>query len=402
MRGKRYWVLGGYVAGAVVWACSGSSSPEGFGNPGSSSGGSSGGSNAGGSSSGGANTGGSSGSSFSGDGGSLFSNDDGSAPSSGTGQDASVTVTTTIYANTDDSLYSVDPKTNAVTLVGAFSGGLTDASTNSTITDVAVNAAGEVYVNSESAVYKATLPATAPGPVVLTLVSTIAATSGTRFYALAFAPAGALGATEMLVGGDGNGNLWSIDLANGGKTIELGSFGDDPTTSGNILALSGDVVFYTDSSGKFQGLATIRSCKPAKSSTSTPTCSKTDDYLAGVDMTALATAFSSGTPAASLNNGIYGGSATALGAGIGHGEVFGLGAVEGNVIGFSRYQTADAGVIAPALWAISTGEDGGAASGSGTSIPGTFSFTNGWSGAGVTSKVTIVVPPPPPPPPAPK
>ena len=34
----------------------------------------------------------------------------------------SVTVKTTIYANTDDSLYSMDPTTNAVTLIGTFAG----------------------------------------------------------------------------------------------------------------------------------------------------------------------------------------------------------------------------------------------------------------------------------------
>ncbi len=396
-RDARFVVLGGCVA-AVAWACGGSNGSGGFDDSDASS---SGGTSSGGTSSGAASSSGGSGNG-SGSGGVSFGDGGLGGPHDGgsASPEASVTVTTTIYANTDDSLYSVDPKSNAVTLVGAFSGGTTDSSTNSTITDVAVNAAGDVYVNSESAVYKAALPATAPGPVVLTQVSTIAATSGTRFYALAFAPAGALGSSEMLVGGDGNGNLWSIDIANGGKTTELGSFGVDPSTSGNILALSGDIVFYEDSSGKFQGLATIRSCKPAAKSTSSPTCSKSNDYLAGVDMTALATAFTSGTPAASLNAGIYGGSSTALGAGIGHGEVFGLGAVEGNVIGFSRWQSADGGGIAPALWSISTAA--GSAGGGGTSIPGSFSFTNGWSGAGVTSKVTIVVPPPPPPPPPPK
>ncbi len=325
-------------------------------------------------------------------GGSFF---DGAITTDGqSGADGGVIVTTTIYANTDDSLYSMDPATNAVTLIGTFAG-LSDSSTDSSITDVAVNAAGDVYVNSESVIYKAALPATLPGTVTLTKVATISATAGTRFYALAFAPAGALGASEMLVGGDGSGNLWSIDPSSG-ATLELGSFGNDPVTAGNILALSGDIVFYVDSAGKNQGLATIRSCKPAAKSTSAPTCDKTNDFLAGVDMTALATSFSSSphAPAASLNNGIYGGSSTTLGNGIGHGDVFGLGAVEGSVIGFSRYQSA---TVPAALWSIDT--TSGATSGAGTSVPGTsFSFQNGWSGAGVTSKVTVIVPPTPSPP----
>jgi len=37
-------------------------------------------------------------------------------------QDGTVVVTTTIYAHTDDSLYSVDPSTKAIALVGKFAG----------------------------------------------------------------------------------------------------------------------------------------------------------------------------------------------------------------------------------------------------------------------------------------
>src|SRR5512140_1964722 len=48
-----------------------------------------------------------------GDGGQQFGGDGGTAAP----PDGSVTVTTTIYANTDDSLYTLDPKTHAVTLV---------------------------------------------------------------------------------------------------------------------------------------------------------------------------------------------------------------------------------------------------------------------------------------------
>jgi hypothetical protein len=383
-------VLGGYAGICAVWACGSNGGTTQFG---SDDAGGSGSGSGGATGSSGSGSGGGNGSSSSG-GGSFF---DGSVELDGqSGPETGVIVTTTIYANTDDSLYSVDPQTNAVTLVGTFAG-VSDSSTDSTITDVAVNAAGDVYVNSESVIYKAALPATTPGTVTLTKVATISATSGTRFYALAFAPAGALGATEMLVGGDGSGDLWSIDPTSG-ATLDLGSFGNDPVTTGNILALSGDIVFYVDASGKNQGLATIRSCKPAAKSTSNPTCDKTNDFLAGVDMTALATSFTSSphAVATSLNNGIYGGSATTLGNGIGHGEIFGLGAVEGTVIGFSRYQTGDAGAIPPALWSIDTAS--GTTSGAGSLLGGTFSFTNGWSGAGVTSKVTIIVPPPPSPP----
>jgi hypothetical protein len=311
--------------------------------------------------------------------------------------------TDTIYANTDTALYSLDPATNAVNLLGTFAG-TSDASTDSTITDVAVNASGTVYVCSESVIYTAPLPATG-GVITLQKQTSVTLSTGAKIYALAFTPVDALGAGtgEVLIAGDGNGEVWAIDATGAKAPAELGNFGSDPTESSHFLALSGDMVFYNDASGTSHGLATIRSCTTPAKPTDSPTCNKTNDFLAGIDMTAMAAAYTSGTPATSLDNGIYGGSMTTTGPGIGRGEVFGLGAWQGNVYGFSRAQSAsgDAGAAAPALLTISTGEDGGAA-GTGTVVSTSFGFTSGgWSGAGVTSKVTIIVPPPPPPPPPP-
>jgi hypothetical protein len=337
-------------------ACSGSKSGTGFDDGSStSSGGASGTSGTSGTSGGGSS--GTSGT-FGGDGGNP-------AP-----PDGSVTTATTIYAQTDDTLYTMDPATLAVTAIGKFTGGA------GSITDLAVNAAGEVYVNSETVIYKAAVPA-APGPVNLTQIATIAAKNGEKFFALAFAPVGVLGAGEGLVGGDGNGELWSIDPKSG-ATVHLGSFGSDPKVSGNVFGLSGDIVFYSDAAGKPTGLATVRSCKAGGTS-----CSKTSDYLVGIDMTALAAAFTSGTPAATLLAGIYGGSVGNPGAGTTFGEVFGLGAWQGDVFGFTRGTT-------PQLIQIDT------TTGKGTAKGPAFTFTNGWSGAGVTTKVTVNVPPPPP------
>lgn len=322
--------------------------------------------------------------------GNLGSTDAGPQEDTGAPQlDATTTITTTIYANTDDSLYSMDPKTKAVTLIGKFAG-LGGGTGDTSITDCAVNAAGDVYVNSESVVYHAALPSAAGGTVQLTKVAAISLKSGQRFYALAFAPLGVLGAGEALVGGDGNGELWSIDPTSG-ATRDLGNFGGDPNDPKALLALSGDIVFYVDAQGKATGMATIRSC--AKSGTKL-TCSKTSDYLAGIDMTALAAAFTSGTPAQSLLGGVYGGSSTSTGSGTGKGDLFGVGAWEGFVYAFARAQSGTSGSPA-ALYAIDT------TSGAASSVPGTFSFTNGWSGAGVTTKVTISIPSPPPPPPQP-
>jgi hypothetical protein len=378
---------------ASLQACSSNSNQSGFasssGSSGSGSGSSSTSSSSGGSStsSGGSSTssGGGSSSGLAGDGGTIVDE----------GGDGSITVTNTIYAHTDMNLYSVDPMTEKVTEIGPFSG-TSDSSTDNVITDLAVDSKDEVYVNSESVVYRATLPATPPGTVSLAKVATIQGTA--KFYALAFAPAGALDPNdEVLVGGDSTGVLWSINTTSG-ASMNLGSFGQDTSVKtdagANDFVLSGDIVFYSDSMGNPTGLATIRSCPAGKTNTIT-NCSK--DYLASVDMTALKTAYTSGTAATSLLGGIYGatvanGVTTGPGAGTGFGDVFGLGAWNATVFGFTRKITTPA--AAAQLITIDT------TSGAGTSVQ-SFTFNSpddGWSGAGVTTKVTISVPKPPPPP----
>jgi hypothetical protein len=397
---KRTLVMGGYVVACAVWACSGTNTSS-FQN----------GEDAGNGSGSGGGSGSGSGGSGSGGGGPSFDGSIATDGQSGTPTpEASVTVSTTMYADTETALYSVDPKTNTATLIGNFNfPGVADASGSAyTVTDIAVNAAGDIYINTETSVYKAVLPTGATGTVTLTNGVAIAAAAGSNgayFYALAFTPPGALGpgSPEYLIGGDGSGNLWSINPSTG-ASVNLGNFGADPTNSSAFMALSGDIVFYQSTTAEggtgYQGLATIRSCTPnATNPTYSPTCVKTNDYLAAVDMTALATAFSSGTPAKSLNAGIYGGSSTTLGNGIGHGEMFGLAAVGTDVVGFAKYQSPTGGsVIPPSTWTIDTTPTGGA----GTQLPQSFSFTDGWAGAAVTSTVTIIVPPPPPPPPPPK
>ncbi|MGH7294343.1 MAG: hypothetical protein ACRELB_05395, partial [Polyangiaceae bacterium] len=282
-------------------------------------------------------------------------------------------------ANTDNTLYSVDPATKVATAIGPMVG-TSDSSTDGTVTDVAVNGNGDVYVNTESKIYQAALPAGGTGTVQLTVKATIQ--GSTKFYALAFAPAGALDPNnETLVGGDSAGNLWSIDT-NGGTTKNLGTFGPDATISGNTFELSGDVVFYLDPTTKAPtGLATIRSCPPGGSGS---TCK--GDYLAGVNMTALKNAYT-GAAGASLLAGIYGGTSAAPGNGTGFADVFGLAAWNSTVFGFTRYTKS----AAPTLITIDT------TSGAGSPVQ-TFTFpgNNGWSGAGVTTTVTVTVPPPPP------
>jgi hypothetical protein len=362
-------IVVGAGLGYAVTACSGGTKEDGFpSNPGGSSGGGSGSSGGGSGSSGGGS--GSSGGSGSGSGGNLAGDGGGvTQPEAG--------VFNTVYAHTDDTLYSVDPMSKVITMIGMFVG-TSDSSTDGAVTDLAVDGNDDVYVNTESVVYKATLPAQNGGAVMLTKVATIASSS--KFYALAFAPSGALdAANETLVGGDSAGSLWSISTSTG-AAVNLGNFGADPSISGNTYELSGDVVFYNDAMGNPTGLATIRSCPPGGSGTK---CK--GDYLASVNMTALKTAYTSGTAAASLLGGIYGAtSPTVPGNGTGYEDVFGLGAWNSTVFGFSRHTTS----AAPTLITIDT------TSGAGTMVSNAFTFTNGWSGAGVTTKVVISVPPP--------
>ena len=305
---------------------------------------------------------------------------DASTQDAPSGADASVS--TTVYANSDQTLYSLDPQTNALKLIGSFSG-TSGTTADGNVTDLAVNANGDLYVNTESVIYKAALPSNPPGTVQLTKIASISLQTGQKFYALAFAPAGSLDTNEVLIGGDGFGELYSIDTGTG-ATQHLGNFGPDKFKAGYNWALSGDLVFYTDSNNKPTGLATVRPCQ-------TSSCSTSNDYLVGVDMTALATAYKNKTPAATLLGGIYGGSTSSNGPGTTFGRLFGLGAWQGKVFAFERATS----TTSPQLVEIST------STGQGSVIPSSVSFTSpdqGWSGAGVTTTVTVTVPPPPPPP----
>jgi hypothetical protein len=296
------------------------------------------------------------------------------------GGDGSPPILSTLYANTDLSLYSIDPSTNAVLTLGSFVG-LPDGGAGTGITDVAVNGAGEIFACSEIAIYSVTLPASPPAPIQLTSVVAIAGTG--KFYALAFAPVGALdGAAETLVGGDSNGTLWAIDTKNG-ATTNLGSFGFDPTVGDggtNVFGLSGDMVFYLDDQSRPTGIATIRSCTPGPGAV---VCG--NDYLAGVNMSALKTAYAQKVPAGSLMGGIYGATSKSLGSGTTFREVYGLAAWNQKVFGFSRWTAAQP----PTMLTIDP------VTGAGKTVQNGWNFMNGWSGAAVTTKVSITIAAPP-------
>ena len=277
--------------------------------------------------------------------------------------------TALIYAHSDTELYSMDPANQTVTDIGPFAGN------SGAITDLAIDAAGHLWVNSTSEVYQAALPS-GTGAVQLTLKTTLP--SGSKFYALGFVPAGVLEGGEALIAGDGNGDLYFIDTSGPSATpLRLGSFGPwrsgdpSPGQSGDFWALSGDVVFYMSGSTPL-GLATLRDCYLKSGSA---TCSNANDVLAEIDMGALATAYKTKTAAASLRKRI-------LGGGTQHGRLFGIGAWGANVYAFSRNDT-KSGEPAKLLQIDGTG-----AASELQSFP---AITAGWSGAGVTSAATITI-----------
>jgi hypothetical protein len=248
----------------------------------------------------------------------------------------------------------MDPTSNQVKDIGPFSDG---SGSTPTITDLAVDASGNVFVNSETAIYRATIPSSGSGTVSIALDTQLQ--TGTKFYALGFTPAGTLESGESLIAGDSDGNLYYIPQT--GTSVvpqNLGGFG------GN-WELSGDVVFYS-SGGSTIGLATIRECDPS--------CDTKNDSLAEIDVAALKQAYTSQTPSTALLKQI-------LGSGTGYGDLFGIGAWGNSVYAFSREQSSGT----PAQL-VQIGS-----SGTGTSLQSFTNITSGWSGAGVTTAAPVTI-----------
>jgi hypothetical protein len=261
----------------------------------------------------------------------------------------------------------MDPIARAVTKIGAFDFA---GATSENMTDVAVNGAGEVWVCSETHVWQAIIPASGSGAVTLVPKLTLPSTS--KFYALGFAPAGVLESGEGLVAGDSLGDLYYIPTSSPAPTLQkLGGFGgcksgDPPEcTTGAHWELSGDVVFYS-LAGAPKGLATLRACTTSGGSTS---CNNTNDVVAEIDMTALA----SKSPSAVLRKRL-------LGSGTRFARTFGVGAWGSDVYAFTYGSKTDV----PALVSI----DG---TGAGVLDQSFTSLTSGWTGAGVSTKAAITV-----------
>jgi hypothetical protein len=295
---------------------------------------------------------------------------DGAGPD-GAGADGAAVEIARVYANTDDALFEMDPTTKSVRKIGVVTG----LEPKESVTDIAVDARGRVFGvtggSSGGRIIELELPSGGTGAVKAVGKRDL---GSERFYALAFAPAGILGAEETLVGGDANGSLWMLPLD--APPSLVGDFGQvlpgDPNyDKGAYWQLSGDLVFFSNR-GTPIGLATVRNHHEKKGLV------EDDDAIVEIDMAALARK----DPKASLRKRL-------IGRGTGFGRLFGVGAWGDEIFAFQRAFAHPRRGHPAQLIAISL------TSGTGTKVRDFAEIVearNGWSGAGVTTAAKIHLP----------
>jgi hypothetical protein len=238
----------------------------------------------------------------------------------------------TIYAHTDTKLFKGDPSVSPLKLtqVGTFDcvGG---TGQDKAMTDLAIDKDGKLFGVSQTGVY----PLEVNGTTVH-CASTWHLPTGSPFYGLTFAPAGVLGANEMLVAANSAGELWAIDSA--GKTTQVGTFGKVPANDGHghtyknageDWQLSGDIVFMANE-GKPLGFATVRDCPTPPS-----TCNSVDT-LVEINVPALQLNNSSSVTKSVRGQVVKRSGCTDPTTTTGYGSVYGIAAWNDKVYGFSR------------------------------------------------------------------
>lgn len=234
---------------------------------------------------------------------------------------------TVIYAHTGLALFSGSPNTSPLTLtkVGDFDCG--------SHTDIAVDKDGKLFGVSSSAIHPLEITGTT---VHCTATWTLKNTSA-NFYGLTFAPAGVLGAAEMLVAANSAGELWAVD--DQGNATQVGTFGTVPANDGRghdyaaknvgkAWELSGDIVFLTNG-GSPVGFATVVDCPTPPSKTG---CSSTDT-LVEIDIAKLKLN-NTGSVTKSIRGQVVK-SATCSDTSTGYGSMYGIAAWNDKVFGFS-------------------------------------------------------------------
>jgi hypothetical protein len=285
-----------------------------------------------------------------------------------------------LYVHTNTTLYTGDPSASPLelTAVGDFDciGG---DDQDPSMTDIAVNEAGEVWAISESKIYLLE-----PDGATVHCAHTVELNNPAQinFYGLTFAPKGVLGADEVLIAGNSAGELWSVDAT--GQLSQRGTFGQVPANDGNGHSyqfagqqweLSGDIVISANN-GNPIGFATVRDCPDPPS----PQGCNVIDTLIEIDVAKLATA-TTGSVTKSVRGQVLKQSGCSDSA-AGYGSVFGVAAWNDAVYGFSRPAGSNDG------YAVQIANTDGTAC-----LIQAFSGQR-WAGAGITTLAPVVPPPP--------
>lgn len=236
--------------------------------------------------------------------------DDGDGPDAGI--DAPEPFQGEVYAHSFQRLYKIDPDTFAVTLVGTFN--WPSGPGSELMTDIAVDASGDITgitFGDVWAVDRNTAAVTYRAPL-----------TGQQFNGLTFLPrAGG----EILVGTGLGGTLWQIDPTGASAPVQIGAYGGQVVSSGDIVSVTG-----------FGTVATVKNGSSL-------------DYLARIDETT--------------------GVATLLGS-TGYADIWGIGYWRDKVFGFvatNEFVVID--VHTGAATYISTGPENWAGAGVTTSAP---------------------------------
>jgi hypothetical protein len=245
------------------------------------------------------------------------------------------------YASTNTTLFQFDPTMGPSTLasIGNFDciGGVGQ---DTSMTDLALTAAGELWGVSAHAVYLLQPPAS-PGAVHCAAAYMLnTATTGT-LYGLTFAPKGVLDPNnEVLVGANTAGQLFSIvPIGAALQVTQHGTFGTVPATDGHghsymyagtSWELSGDLVFVAVG-GTPRGFATVRDCPAPPSSAGCNTV----DTLVEVDLSALAAATTQTVTKAVIGQIVKSSTCTDP-ANAAYGSTYGITVAGTSVLGFSH------------------------------------------------------------------
>jgi hypothetical protein len=145
---------------------------------------------------------------------------DGASPDTGVGFQGAV------YAHSATQLYSIDPDTLEVTLVGPFQW----PSGSDQMTDIALDKDANMVGISFGTVYAVNKD---------TAACTRLASLDRQFNGLSFIPADEVGTgVEILVGAALDGSVWRIDKTTGASTL-VGNYGGGMTSSGDIVSVTG-------------------------------------------------------------------------------------------------------------------------------------------------------------------